>query len=167
MASKLGLEIVWIDCNLDNYTINTDYLAGVLTSMKDVKAIVGVDLFGHTCDWDTIKKIAGNIPVVQDAAQSFGGTYKNKINGSYNDLTCFSFSSVTLICRSIIILPLTSTKSMELVSKLTTTCSILPLSKTNSGKLSGIFISRITLFDFNFGFTRNTDSLINSIKLLG
>ena len=53
-------------CNLDNYTINTDYLAGIISSAKDIKAIVGVDLFGHTCDWDTIKKIAGNIPVVQD-----------------------------------------------------------------------------------------------------
>jgi UDP-2-acetamido-2-deoxy-ribo-hexuluronate aminotransferase len=91
MASKLGLEIVWADCNRDNYTINTDDLAGLLTSVKDIKAIVGVDLFGHTCDWDQIKEIAGDIPLVQDAAQSFGGRYKNKVNGSYNDLTCFSF----------------------------------------------------------------------------
>ena len=91
MASKLGLEIVWVDCNKENYTINTDNLAGLLTSIKDIKAIVGVDIFGHTCDWDTIKKIAGDIPLVQDAAQSFGGRYKDQINGSYNDLTCFSF----------------------------------------------------------------------------
>ena len=91
MASKLGLEIVWVDCNKDNYTINTDNLAGLITSIKDIKAIVGVDIFGHTCDWDTIKKIAGDIPLVQDAAQSFGGRYKDQINGSYNDLTCFSF----------------------------------------------------------------------------
>ena len=91
MASKLGLEIVWVDCNKENYTINTDNLAGLVTSIKDIKAIVGVDIFGHTCDWDTIKKIAGDIPLVQDAAQSFGGRYKDQINGSYNDLTCFSF----------------------------------------------------------------------------
>ena len=91
MASKLGLEIVWVDCNKDNYTINTDNLAGLVTSIKDIKAIVGVDIFGHTCDWDTIKKIAGDIPLVQDAAQSFGGRYKDQINGSYNDLVCFSF----------------------------------------------------------------------------
>ncbi len=91
MASKLGLEIVWADCNKDNYTINTDDLAGILSSRKDIKAIVGVDIFGHTCDWDTIKDIAGDIPVVQDAAQSFGGKYKGKLNGTYNHLTCFSF----------------------------------------------------------------------------
>ena len=91
MASKLGLEIVWVDCNKDNYTINTDNLGGIVTGIPDIKAIVGVDIFGHTCDWDKIKQIAGDIPVIQDAAQSFGGRYKNKINGSYNDLTCFSF----------------------------------------------------------------------------
>jgi len=91
MATKLGLEIVWADCNRENYTINTDELAGILSSTKDIKAIVGVDIFGHTCDWDTIKSIAGDIPVVQDAAQSFGGSYKNQLNGTYNDLTCFSF----------------------------------------------------------------------------
>ena len=91
MASKLGLQIVWVDCNMENYTINTDELAGILSSTKDIKAIVGVDIFGHTCDWDTVKRIAGDVPVVQDAAQSFGGSYKQQLNGTYNDLTCFSF----------------------------------------------------------------------------
>ena len=91
MASKLGLEVVWVDCNSENYTLDTDYLVSVLESIKDIRAIVGVDIFGHTCDWDTIKSIAGDIPIVQDAAQSFGGKYKNKLNGSYNALTCFSF----------------------------------------------------------------------------
>jgi len=91
MASKLGLEIVWVDCNLENYTVDTAHLGKIIAEEKNIKAIVGVDIFGHTCDWDVIKAIAGDIPVVQDAAQSFGGTYKDKINGSYNDLTCFSF----------------------------------------------------------------------------
>jgi dTDP-4-amino-4,6-dideoxygalactose transaminase len=91
MATKLGFEIVWADCNLENYTIDTYHLEKLLATHKNIKAIVGVDIFGHTCDWDTIKDIAGDIPVIQDAAQSFGGKYKGEINGIYNDLTCFSF----------------------------------------------------------------------------
>ena len=91
MASKLGLDIIWADCNMENYTIGIAHLGELLEKNKDVKAIVGVDIFGHTCDWDKIKEIAGNIPIVQDGAQSFGGKYKNMMNGSYNDLTCFSF----------------------------------------------------------------------------
>ena len=39
MASKLGLEIVWVDCNKDNYTINTDNLGGIVTGIPDIKAI--------------------------------------------------------------------------------------------------------------------------------
>jgi UDP-2-acetamido-2-deoxy-ribo-hexuluronate aminotransferase len=89
MASKLGLEIVWVDCNMDNYTIDIEDLAKKYST--DIKAVVGVDIFGHTCDWDSVKKVTGDTAIIQDAAQSFGGTYKDKINGSYNDLTCFSF----------------------------------------------------------------------------
>lgn len=91
MATKLGLTVVWVDCNLQNYTIDLNHLEVILSRNKDIKAIVGVDMFGHTCDWDSIKNIAKNIPLVQDAAQSFGSTYKKQITGSYIDLTCFSF----------------------------------------------------------------------------
>ncbi len=44
------------------------------------KAIVAVDLFGHPADYDTIFAIAGEygLLVLEDAAQSFGGKYKNK-----------------------------------------------------------------------------------------
>lgn len=91
MATKLGLTVVWVDCNLDNYTIDLEHLDVILSRNKDIKAIVGVDLFGHTCDWDQIKTLAGDIPLIQDAAQSFGSRYKDKITGSYVDLTCFSF----------------------------------------------------------------------------
>ena len=91
MLSKLGAVPVWVDCNMDNYTLNIQDLENKMN--KNIKAIVGVDIFGHTCDYDAIKKIAKayNVPVIQDAAQSFGGSYKGKINGSYNDIVTFSF----------------------------------------------------------------------------
>ena len=91
MASKLGLTVVWVDCNLQNYTIDLEHLEVILSRNNDIKCIVGVDMFGHPCDWDAIKQLAKNIPLVQDAAQSFGSTYKKQITGSYVDLTCFSF----------------------------------------------------------------------------
>jgi dTDP-4-amino-4,6-dideoxygalactose transaminase len=91
MASKLGLTVVWVDCNLQNYTIDLEHLEVILSRNDDIRCIVGVDMFGHPCDWDAIKLLAKNIPLVQDAAQSFGSTYKKQITGSYVDLTCFSF----------------------------------------------------------------------------
>ena len=87
MLSKLGAVPVWVDCNMDNYTLNIQDLENKMN--KNIKAIVGVDI----CDYDAIKKIAKayNVPVIQDAAQSFGGSYKGKINGRYNDIVTFSF----------------------------------------------------------------------------
>ena len=91
MLSKLGATPVWVDCNMTDYTIDIHDLENKMN--KNIKAIVGVDIFGHTCDYDAVKKIAKEykVPVIQDAAQSFGGKYKGKINGSYNDITTFSF----------------------------------------------------------------------------
>ena len=94
MLSKLGAVPVWVDCNMDNYTLDIQDLENKMN--KNIKAIVGVDIFGHTCDYDAIKKIAKayNVPVIQDAAQSFGGSHKGKINGSYNDIVTFSLAPI-------------------------------------------------------------------------
>lgn len=89
MLTKLKIDFEFVDCNLDDYTIDIQDLERKIN--KKTKAVIGVDLFGHTCDYDRINDLCGNnIKIVQDAAQSFGGSYKGKINGSYN-LTCFSF----------------------------------------------------------------------------
>ena len=92
MLSKVGATPVWVDVNMENHTMDIEDLERKMDMHDDIKAIVGVDTNGHTCDWDRIREIADpyHIPVVQDAAQSFGGKYKGRINGSYN-LTCFSF----------------------------------------------------------------------------
>ena len=91
MLSKLGAIPIWLDCNLQDYTIDIQDLKNKIN--KDIKAIVCVDIFGHVCDYDSIIPIAQEygIPIIQDAAQSFGGEWNGKINGSYNDITCFSF----------------------------------------------------------------------------
>ena len=76
MITKLGAVPVWVDVNMHDYTIDIEDLERKMdTHGKDIKAIVGVDCYGHTCDWDKIKEIANIyfIPVIQDAAQSFGG----------------------------------------------------------------------------------------------
>lgn len=91
MLIQSGAIPVWVDSNLEDYTVDIDDLSRKIS--KDIKAIVAIDLFGHVCNYDEIIKIASsyNIPIIQDAAQSFGSKFKNKITGSYTDITCFSF----------------------------------------------------------------------------
>ena len=48
------------------------------------KAVIAVDLLGQSADMDAIAQIAGqfDIPVIEDAAEVLGGTYKGRAAGS-------------------------------------------------------------------------------------
>ena len=62
---------------------------------KNTKAILFVDIYGQTPDVDKLRHIADkhSLYLIEDAAQSFGASYKNKKVGSLaSDLTCMSFN---------------------------------------------------------------------------
>lgn len=63
---------------------------------KNTKAILFVDLYGQTPDIDKLKRFAKkhNLYLIEDAAQSFGSSYKGKKVGNLVDLTCFSFNPI-------------------------------------------------------------------------
>lgn len=57
------------------------------------RGIIPVDLFGLPADYDRINTIAkeNNLFVIEDAAQSFGGSHKGKMACSFGDIACTSF----------------------------------------------------------------------------
>ena len=86
-----GLEPVFCDINVDDYTIDTDKLESLIT--EKTTAIVPVHVYGNVCDVEKIEKIAGeyNLKVIYDAAHTFGVSVNGKGIGSFGDASMFSF----------------------------------------------------------------------------
>lgn len=88
----LGARPVFVD--IDSVTCNID--AGKIeAAITDrTKAIMPVSLYGQPADMDEINLIAarhGNIPVIEDAAQSFGAAYKGSKSCNLSTIGCTSF----------------------------------------------------------------------------
>ena len=90
-VTRCGHNIVFADCNQDNYTISISSLKEKIN--KNTRAIIAVHLYGHPCDIDEIKTIikGKEIFIIEDCAQSHGAKYKGKNVGSLGDLAAFSF----------------------------------------------------------------------------
>ena len=86
-----GASPVFCDID-DDLNISTDSIKRMIS--KNTKAILPVHYTGRPCNIEKISEISKkyNIPVIYDAAQSFGSTYNKKPIGMYGDLACFSMN---------------------------------------------------------------------------
>lgn len=91
MVSLIGAKLVLVDIDPDTYNLDPKKIEAAITSKT--KAIVPVSLYGLSADFDAINQIAAKykIPVFEDAAQSFGATYKGKRACSLTTVGCTSF----------------------------------------------------------------------------
>lgn len=84
-----GAKVVFVDVDRTTFNIDVNDLKKKITSKT--KAIIPVHLFGLCADMDAIKKVAGDIPLVEDGACAAGAGYKGNPAGSLGTLGCFSF----------------------------------------------------------------------------
>ena len=91
VIALLGAKPVFVDIDKETFNINASLIESKIT--KNTKAIIPVSLYGQTSDMDEIINIAknNNIIVIEDAAQSFGATYKGKKSCNLSDIGCTSF----------------------------------------------------------------------------
>ncbi|KTC89025.1 DegT/DnrJ/EryC1/StrS family aminotransferase [Fluoribacter dumoffii] len=82
---------VFVDIDPRTYNMDPAKLETAITSKT--KAIMPVGLYGQCADHDEINAIADRfgIPVIEDAAQSFGATYKGKYSCALSTIGCTSF----------------------------------------------------------------------------
>ena len=78
MIALLGAIPVFVDIDPRTYNIDPAKIEAAIT--PKTKAIMPVSLYGQCADFDAINAIANRhgLPVIEDAAQSFGATYKGK-----------------------------------------------------------------------------------------
>lgn len=88
--SHAGATPVFVDCD-DTWNIDVSKIEAAITSKT--KAIIGVHLYGQTCDLSALRTICDkhNLYLIEDAAQAHGAYFNNKRVGSWGDLACFSF----------------------------------------------------------------------------
>jgi UDP-2-acetamido-2-deoxy-ribo-hexuluronate aminotransferase len=90
-VALLGAKPVYVDIDPRTYNLNPELLEAAITPRT--KAIIPVSLYGQCADFDAINAIAAKhgIPVIEDAAQSFGATYKGRKSCNLSSIACASF----------------------------------------------------------------------------
>ncbi|MCR9192073.1 MAG: DegT/DnrJ/EryC1/StrS family aminotransferase [Gammaproteobacteria bacterium] len=87
----LGATPIFVDIDPKTYNLDAQLLEAAIT--PKTKAIMPVSLYGQCADYDAINAIASRhqIPVIEDAAQSFGATYRGKKSCALTTIACTSF----------------------------------------------------------------------------
>jgi pyridoxal phosphate-dependent aminotransferase EpsN len=99
----LHAEPIFLDSNYSTWGLNPELLADVLKERADrnklPRAVVAVDLFGQCADMDPIRDACRryDVPVLEDAAEALGATYKGRPAGTLGDVGVFSFNGNKII----------------------------------------------------------------------
>ena len=86
---RLGAKPVFADILPETFNMDPDDVARKITPAT--KAILPVHLFGQCVDMQRLLDVAGEIPVVEDAAQAIGAELHGQKTGSLATMGCFSF----------------------------------------------------------------------------
>jgi pyridoxal phosphate-dependent aminotransferase EpsN len=96
---------VFVDCD-ETWTINPNLLEDALkhsdAAGRRAKAVIVVDLYGQCADYGPILDLCEHYgaPVVEDAAEALGATYRGRPAGGFGQLGVFSFNGNKIITTS-------------------------------------------------------------------
>lgn len=95
-------EAVFIDTEYDTWNMSPEALEKAFELYPEVKLVVLVHLYGVPAKVDEIRSICRQhgALLIEDAAESFGATYKNKETGQFGDYSAISFNGNKIITGS-------------------------------------------------------------------
>lgn len=93
---------VFIDSNYETWNMDPNALEEAFEKYPNVKAVLVVHLYGLSADLDPIINLCRkhNVPLIEDAAESLGTTYKGKHTGTFGDYGIYSFNGNKIITTS-------------------------------------------------------------------
>lgn len=101
-----GAEPVFIDSNYETWNMCPIALQKAFDDAqknnKMPKVVLVVNLYGQSADYDKLKEICDkyNVPIIEDAAESLGSTYKGKQTGTIGEIGIYSFNGNKIITTS-------------------------------------------------------------------
>jgi pyridoxal phosphate-dependent aminotransferase EpsN len=102
----LGATPVFVDSDRTSWNMDPELLQEAIEQRarkgKLPKAVVVVHLYGQSADIDPILQVCNRyeIPLIEDAAESLGATYKGKSPGTFGRIGIFSFNGNKIITTS-------------------------------------------------------------------
>ncbi|MFP4284700.1 MAG: DegT/DnrJ/EryC1/StrS family aminotransferase [Desulfovermiculus sp.] len=91
MIAQLGARPVFVDIDPVTYNLDTDQIGRVVSEKS--RAIIPVGLYGQPADMNAVNAVAKKhgLAVIEDAAQSFGATYRGSTSCNLSTIGCTSF----------------------------------------------------------------------------
>ena len=92
---------IFIDSDIKTWTIDVNLLEIAFKKYRP-KAIISVDIYGQSCDYETIHELCEkyNVLLIEDSAEAFGSKYKNKFLGTMGDIGIYSFNGNKIMTTS-------------------------------------------------------------------
>jgi pyridoxal phosphate-dependent aminotransferase EpsN len=101
-ATPVFLDSEWATWNVDPALVEEELEGRARDGRPQPAAIIVVDLYGQCASWDPILRACSRhgVPVIEDAAEALGATYRGRSAGSFGVLNVFSFNGNKIITTS-------------------------------------------------------------------
>ena len=102
----VGATPVFVDADAATWTMDPELLAAAIADGvrrgKRPRAVIAVDLYGQSADYDRLRAVCApyGIPIIQDASESLGATYRGRPAGIEGAFGVFSFNGNKILTTS-------------------------------------------------------------------
>ena len=101
-AVKRGAKVVFVDSDPATGTISIPLLEKALAGVRRPAVVIAADIYGQCCDYDALEELCARfrVPLVLDAAESVGATYKGRPSGLAGTAAVYSFNGNKIMTTS-------------------------------------------------------------------